>query len=328
MNESAALHEPPYIERCREMSFAQLVRFLDNALERLTRPSGPGGGDLPRSQKELLSLCDMLCEKAEAENKAAPVPQPPNYKGPDNPGSFTPSDKLRSLYARRERYEKHVDDAYRGDSKILQEWTEDELKKVEERELYPAEEKERQQHAKLVAEYEEARKPYREQYQRWAAEKSRRQEREANREATVRRLYRDIRRHFSAKTITTLPWEIAAAGEGTDNRAVYAYYEEVLSRDGLDAFDRERLGLILSLPRTGLMIGKAGWYGYIVLTFDHTKKALMDCPVPDNAVYVLDSSEERLLKMKKPQLRASGEARRIFHTEGWFQRVKKALDIE
>ena len=200
------------------------------------------------------------------------------------------------------------------------------IRKMEEQELYPAEERERR-HTKLVAEYEEARKPYRESYQHWAAERSRRQEVEANREATVRRLYREVKRAFAAKTITTLPWEIAAAGEGTDDRAVYSYYQDVLRQGGLEGLDKERLDMILSLPRSGLLKGRAGWHGYIVLTFDHTEKALMDCPVPDNAVYVLDSCEKRLLKMNEPQLRASGEAKRIFHTGDWYQRVKREFGI-
>jgi hypothetical protein len=71
------------------------------------------------------------------------------------------------------------------------------IRKMEEQEPYPAEERERR-HTKLVAEYEEARKPYRESYQHWAAERSWRQEVEANREATVRRLY-----HSLEDTITT-----------------------------------------------------------------------------------------------------------------------------
>ena len=40
----------------------------------------------------------------------------------------------------------------------------------------------------------------------------------------------------------------------------------------------------------------------------------MGCPVYANAIYVLDSGEERLLKMNKQQLIASGEAKRVFHT--------------
>jgi hypothetical protein len=327
MNDAAAYEQPHYMERCREMSFAQLRRFIENALEIPSGSSVPDNEEHPRSQEELLTLCDMLRAKADAMKKDAPFPEPPNYHGPENPGPFTPSYELRSLYNKRERYEKHVDDAYSDGSQVLQEWTERQLKEMEERELAPVEEKERRRHDKLVAEYQEARKPYRDRYLRWEAKREKRREGEANREATVRRLYRKVNRASKPKTITILPWEIAAPGEGTEDRAVYEYYREVLSRGGLYGFDEEHLGKILALPRSDLMKGKAGWYGYIGLRFAHTNKILLDCPVPDNAVYVLDSGEERLLKMNKQQLRASGETKRIFHTGDWYQRVKRELGI-
>ena len=96
----------------------------------------------------------------------------------------------------------------------------------------------------------------------------------------------------------------------------------------LDGFDQERLDKILALPRSGLLKGKSGFYGYIVLQFDHTEKVLMECPVYANAIYVLNSGEERLLRMNKQQLIASGEAKRIFHTGDWYLRVKLNLEIE
>ena len=337
MNESAAPDEPPlYMERVREMSFAQLARFIENALERLSRPSTPDD-ELPCSREELVALCDMLRVKADAQNKDTPIPRPPNYDGPDNPGSFVPSDKLRSLYAKRERYEKHADEAYeshryRGRSTVLRDWTEDQLRKMEERELDPVERSERGRHAKLLAEYEQARQPYRDSYQRWAAEKSRRQEAEVRREATVRRLYREVSSAFDPahgvgpRRIGTLPFEIAAPGERT-NEHVYAYYREVLRRGQLAHFDRDRLDKILALPRNGLLKGKAVFYGYIVLQFEHTKKVLLECPVVGNALYVLDSGEERLLRRNKQEHIASDEAQIIFHTGDWYGRGKRELSI-
>ena len=109
------------------MSFAQLARFIENALERLSDPSVPDDGELPRSQEELLTLCDMLPEKAAAEKKAVPIPQPPNYKGPENPKSFAPSDKLLSLYAKRDRLQQRADESYWDDDKLLHEWDVDQV---------------------------------------------------------------------------------------------------------------------------------------------------------------------------------------------------------
>ena len=129
-------------------------------------------------------------------------------------------------------------------------------------------------------------------------------------------------------SVTTLPWEFAPPGQRTDDHVVYGYYREVLGRVGLKGFDQERLEKILALPWNGLLKGKAGFYGYIVLTFDHTEKVLMDCPVRDNAVYILDSGDERLLGMDKQELIASDEVKRIYHTDGWYERVKRALGMD
>lgn len=136
------------------------------------------------------------------------------------------------------------------------------------------------------------------------------------------------RRTSTPGRISTLLWEIAAPGERIEDRTVYQYYREALSQGKLDGFDRERLDKVLALPRRGLLKGKSGFYGYIVLQFTHTEKVLMECPVYANALYVLNSGEERLLRMKKQELIASGEARRIFHTGDWYQRVKQELEIE
>ena len=62
--------------------------------------------------------------------------------------------------------------------------------------------------------------------------------------------------------------------------------------------------------------------------FDYTERVLLECPVEDDAIYLLDSGEDRLLPMNKRQLRESGEAKRIFHSGDWYQRIKDELGIE
>ncbi len=68
-----------------------------------------------------------------------PIPKRPAYDGPADPGPFSPSSELASLYKKRERYEARVDNAYRNrQTKMVIEWVEDELEKVE-REVAPVE---------------------------------------------------------------------------------------------------------------------------------------------------------------------------------------------
>jgi hypothetical protein len=313
------------------MSFAQLRWFINDAVEKLSAPSISANEQPSYSQEELLSLCDMLQEKADALKVDAPTPERPTYDGPSDPGYFTPSDELDALYREQRRAEERVDyEREHGDSRTYLEYIEAELEQVE-RKIAPLETKEQQEYNKRLRDYREAHKPYIRSVRKWQEQiekDEKRREVEVNRDEAVRRMYQKVKRASEPKTITILPWEIAAPGEGTEDRAVCEYYREVLSRGGLDEFDQEHLGKILALPRSGhLMKGKAGWYGYIGLRFAHTNKVLLDCPVPDNAVYVLDSGEERLLKMNKQQLRASGETKRIFHTGDWYQRVKRELGI-
>jgi hypothetical protein len=43
---------------------------------------------------------------------------------------------------------------------------------------------------------------------------------------------------------------------------------------------------------------------------------------------VLDSGEEGLLRMSKQELIESSEAKRIYHSGPWYQRLKDELGIE
>lgn len=335
MSESEGIRENGqslHLDRYEEMNFVELYRLIDRAVEKRSDPSAPGDAKLPRSEQELLALCDMLRAKADALRDDAQNLEPPTYDGPEHPGPFTPSYELRALHKKLERYERHVDEAIeREDSKSYTEYVEDELKKVEQ-EVAPVERREKQAHADLVAVYREAHDPYRDRLQRWELEERRRREAEANRDETVRRMYRKVKRAFDPKrsfglrSVDTLPWEIAAPGERT-NEHVRGYFREVLSQGQLDGFDQERLDKILALPWSTWSKGTAGFYGYIVLWFDHTEKVLMDCPVRDNAIYVLDSGEKRLLKLNKQELIESSEAKRIYHSGDWYRRLKQHLGI-
>jgi hypothetical protein len=322
------------------MTFAELRRFLHDSVERLSDPSVLDSAEFPRSQEEVLALCDMLKAKADTLKEHAPLPERPTYDGPPHPGwSFTPSDELEKLYREQQQAEERVEyETRHGDSEVYLEWIKRELTEVEDK-IAPLEEREEQDYEKRLREYEGARQPYRRRVRLWEAERQKaekRQEAEATRDEIVRRMYRkatravEPERPSGPKHVIDFPWEFAAPGERTDNRVVYDYFREVVRRGRLKRFDEDRLNKILALPRSGFLRGRpgAGRYGYIALTFDHTEKVLMDCPAYGNALFVLDSAEERLLKMKKHELRASNEVKRIFHTKNWYRRVKLELGIE
>jgi hypothetical protein len=252
------------------------------------------------------------------------------YVGPAYPGTFTPSDELHALYREQRRAESLVDyESKHGGTETYLDYIKGELEKVEQK-IAPVEKREMQEHNKRLKEYGEAHRPHISRVRLWRAEVEKieeQREAEAKRDEMVRRAYQKVKRAFDPKRASgpkrmgTLPWEIAAPGEWTDDHAVYRYYREVVSRGRLNGFDQERLDKILALPREDWLKGSAGFYGYIVLRFAHTPKVLMECPVYPNAIYVLDSGEDRLLKMNKQELITSGEAKRIFHVGDWYQRV-------
>jgi hypothetical protein len=61
MSEPPSAH-PPYWAKCGEMSFAELYRFIDRAVEKRSDSSALGNEDLPRSEVEFIALCNMLTD--------------------------------------------------------------------------------------------------------------------------------------------------------------------------------------------------------------------------------------------------------------------------
>jgi len=335
MSEAGENEQFLHLDRYEELGFARLRRFIHDAVERLSDPSVPGNEELPRSEGELYALCDMLQAKADALKDDTPLPECPVYEGPPDPGYyFTPSDELGALYGELERAEERVDYEIEHGGGVYLEYIQGELKKVEQK-VDPVERREKEEYQKRLRAYREAHDPFMRRVRSWRAEvrqAEKRREAEANRDELVRRTYQKVKRAFDPKRASgpksrdILPWELAAPGERTDEH-VRGYFREVLHRGQLDGFDQERLDMILALPWSDWSRGTAGFYGYIVLWFDHTEKVLMECPVRDNAIYVLDSGEKRLLQMNKQELIASSEAKRIFHSGDWYQRVKQELGI-
>lgn len=315
-----------------EMSFAHLSRVINNAVERLSDTSGSADEEPTASREGLLALCDLLSVKADALKEAPrPATEPPTDDGPEHPGPFMPSYELRSLYNKLERYERRVEEAIeRGDTETYIEYIEDELEKVRREEVAPVEEREQREHDKRIEEYRVARQPYLDRLRRWrdeVAEEARKRELEAAREREVRRAYRRVRRTSALRPTGRVPFEILPPGEATEER-VRGYYDGLRRRGKLKEFDQERLDKVLALPWEDWRPGTAGEEGYSIFTFAHTEKVLLECPVYGNALYVLNSGEDRLLRMNKQQLRASGEAKRIFHTGDWYGRVQRALGID
>lgn len=146
------------------------------------------------------------------------------------------------------------------------------------------------------------------------------------RERTVWTIRGDIARVFKPGPTGRLQWRPLPRGAAdvTTVRRAYAG----LQREGwLEGFDQERLDKALSLNPDRWYVGSEGFDGYSIFTFGDTKKALMECPIYGNALFVIGSGWERWSRMTKQELRAdkSGEVVRIEHRRDWFEKVKKEL---
>ncbi len=327
---------PPYWSGCENMTLVELDRFIRDAAERLYDSSVPTDGSMPRTREEFADLCRFMRAKVDSLKQDTTMPEPPEYDGPPSPGGFCPSDELEALYRWLESEESGLDEEYEhGRSGTYVEYLEQQVEKLR-AQIAPIERRERQKHDERVRKYDIAREPYRGRYQAWraeVAEAQKRQEANDKLEKFVQRAYRRFDWAFNTKHGSggkgpiTLDFEILPPGERTDEH-VRTYYREAVSRGRIRGFSQDRLEKMLALPRSNWKKGKAGFYGYIVLMFDHTEKVLLECPVYGNAIYVLDSGEERLLRMTKQELRDSGEATVIPHSKNWYRRLKDELGIE
>lgn len=335
MNDLAAPGERlPYLERCEKMGFDPLCSFVRDALQKLSIPSSTGDGEIPQSEEEFLALCDMLKIKSEALEDSPQMPTRPVYEGPRHPRDFIPSEELEALYEKHHRYESRIDRAIEyGESKNYYEYIERELGEVEQ-EIASVENREKDKYNKWYSEqfkdYEQARRSHKKRVQLWEseAEKVKKQRRiEEYRRNAVKRIHQKVRNTFKSRPTKSLQWEPLPPGEATDDK-IRLYYEKLESRGGLDGFIQERLDKALALPRKDWLIGSAGFDGYSIFTFGHTEKVLLECPIYGNAVYVINSGEERWLRMSKQELIESGGAKKIPHSGSWHQKVKKELGLQ
>jgi hypothetical protein len=326
------------MDECEKMGFAQLKRFIHDAVERLSDPPSVANEELPRSREELLKLCDMLKEKADALKEDTPMPPRPTYDGPADPGFFfTPSRELDALYRKRRKAERRVDyEIKHGDSEIYLGYLKDELDEAE-REIAPIEKREEQEYNERLREYQAAREPYRQRVRRWRAEVDKveqQRDAEANRDEMVRRTYRRVKHAFeSGATVPTreVHWRFLPPGEAS-NEDLLRHYDNHQRRNPNVRYDLDRIRKALSLGPNGRWVEREKFGDYIVFTFPFTSSALMECPIVGNAIYVLHSDPERWSGTPKQQLIAEadrgGEVARIPHQGDWFERVKRELGIE
>jgi hypothetical protein len=129
-------------------------------------------------------------------------------------------------------------------------------------------------------------------------------------------------------TVNNLPWRLLPPGEVSED-TVLKHYEGLARRIPHTRYEPERIRRAFSLEPNACYVGTDEFYGYVVFTFPHTEKALLECPVYGHAIYILDSNWRRLSRLSKQELLADRTrgVRKIVHRGNWFARVQNALGL-
>jgi polyhydroxyalkanoate synthesis regulator phasin len=298
---SARMYEnaASYLDRCREMDFSELLRFVEDSLERISEPDP--AGDRPHTEEEFWHLMRMLREKGDI-----PKLEPVRWV-------YEPSEKLKSRRAKLERLRTRLKNTH-GDPYVKKrdiQQMQERLPKLE-REVASLASEEWSDHELRLAEYR----------------------REANdpRVRIVERVARTIDRTFRAQPTGRIQWQPLPPGEATPGK-IRRHYEDRLRSEGrLDKFDENRLDKATQLPFVEWWVPTeefGGFDAYSIFSFAHTEKVLLECPIYGNAAYIIPSGEESWIDKTKQQLIDSGEAQRIPHQgETWDAKVRQALDLE
>lgn len=323
---------PPYWAGCERMRFDQLTEFILDAVRRLDNGSAV---DLPGTKEEFLDLWELLRKRyASPEAKMEhPASAPPTK-------FLTDAEKRSAKYARYWRLVEQADELRNLPSKknkkkwqLLREM-EKKIVKVQE-EIAELRGSIDDRSSYLLPQHRSSYLP--------EPDEPEPDEPELDKNAPVPipgtlsdpryRSLMEVRGVIASAfdpnggPTERLSWRLLPPGETSAD--IRCRYEGLLRRGALSGFDQDRLDKALSLPWKKSYIGRDGFDGYIIFTFHHTSKALMECPIKNNAIYVIGSDWQRWSKMNKQQLRAdrSGDVVKINHRGDWFSRLKKTLDL-
>lgn len=331
----------PYWGKCKKMDFRRLQLFISDSLAALSRPGYEDVG--PRSKNEFLALCDMLRRKLDTTKmpEIPPLPPPP----PEFP-RYTYSKHLKSLLHDRKllkgtlKAESRKLSALKGwedKSEVKQRIKEIQRElKVLDKNFEQVMIRERQVHEGRRATYIRTHVlPYNQRYLRPHLEAKnvrRRWIQQRNKQLEIlEKVRKNIEHAFASNPdppMKHLGWRVLPPGE-LSAETIRQHYE-ILQRKNPDVrYDGERITKALSLRPDEYYVGIDEFEGYIVLTFAHTPRVLMECPVFGNAIYIIESDWKRLSKLSKRELLTnfSGQVTKIVHKGDWFRRAKLELSI-
>lgn len=336
---------PVYWQAAEAMSFGELRRFMDDALDAVQE--GNAGEASPCTREEFVVLADLLEAKnlrARAEVPLEPpeLEQPPGYDPQIHSyrrGEFQESDELSEMNWELSRLDDRIEDA-RSDRTVpkwsyyhMRQEARDLRRRIKERE----EEEMRTWPARYAA-HEKVRPGYKDAVRRRNQEAQRINKRLGvldRQQGFAERIRRSIDSAFAATSsgvtgrIRWAPFQSAKPTRADIRR----HYRDHLRRQGKeDKFDQRRLDAATDLPYIDWLVpdeGFGGFDAYGIFTIEGTSKVLLECPIYGNAAYVVDADQEVWKGMRKRELIESGLAKQIPHRgEDWRIKIRQALGIE
>jgi len=91
---------------------------------------------------------------------------------------------------------------------------------------------------------------------------------------------------------------------------------------------KDRITEIYKLKPKIFYAGRLDWLGYVIYEFDYVNNVILDCPIKDNAVYILKGSQwTSLVRFTKGKIRDKYKEsyKKVVHKNGWLPRVEVAL---
>lgn len=123
-----------------------------------------------------------------------------------------------------------------------------------------------------------------------------------------------------------LAWELLPPGTWTLDD-IMKHYRRYEGAEAGRRVDYNRIRELQKLNPRSCYVGRKGWDGYFVMTFAHSQRVVLDCPMEGNAIYVLPKAWEQLTGLSKHELREQYPRLvvKIVHKAKWLGRVRKAL---
>jgi hypothetical protein len=327
---------PPDRRQWEAMGFGELRELIDDSLRKL--PDVEADANRPQSKEEFATLVEILDAKLDPLRKEAAneLPPSPTYKGPSYVSPwFEPSGQLASLHDRHDLLSRRLIEAQyepSSDRRRIEHELRDLEREIDLRETGEKEEHERH-HAEYVQAHREASAAYERSRRLWRRQKHEQDKKcqsLALREQIVEKRRRDIERAFSSGSgVPTMhtSWDLAPPGAASEAN-LRRVYTDLRSQGRLAGFDQDRLDKLIMLNPKQRYVGKRGFEGYSIFTFSYTAKAIMECFIRGNAIFVLDADPEHWPEKNKQELRENPLAIWIPHQGDWYRRVREALDLE